>query len=130
MGCTGCAGGVVGGGMVDGGVIVAPGAPVVTPEPLKVLPKTEKKEESRGPAAATIIVSLPAGATLTVDGNATTSTSATRTLVTPALELGNTYVYNLRAELDGEVVNQTVTVRGGQTTQAQFSFASQGVASR
>ncbi len=105
-------------------------APVVTPEPVKVLPKVEKKpEEVRSPAPATILVSLPANATLTVDGNPTTSTSASRTLITPALEVGSAFVYTLRAELDGQVITQTVQVRGGETLQAQFSFPT-GVATR
>jgi uncharacterized protein (TIGR03000 family) len=118
-GCTGCA----------GGVIVAPTAPTGA-EPVKVLPKVEKKEESSAPAPAKIIVSLPANATLLVDGNKTTSTSATRTLVTPALEIGNSYVYNLRAEMDGQVITQQVTVRGGETTPVEFAFGTPGVATR
>lgn len=119
-GCTGvvCTGGGCYGTGCTGGVIIAPGA-----ETPKVMPK---KVGSLAPA--TIVVSLPANATLTVDGTPTTSTSAQRTLVTPALEEG-TYVYTLRAQFDGQTQTQEVQVRAGQTSQAQFSFP-QGVASR
>ncbi len=101
------------------------------------MPKEEKKkktEEVSNDSSATIAVSLPADAQLTVDGNATRSTSDRRSFVTPALENGVNYVYSLRAEVvrDGQVSVQTqeVTVRGGQTTDVSFTFASQGVASR
>ncbi len=121
-GCAGC-----------GGVMGAPGAPgmvvppstMPTPEQIKPAPK-----KAEGPAPATILVSLPANAKLTVDGNPTTSTSAVRTLITPVLELGSSYVYTLRAELNGQAVTQQVEVRGGETSQAEFNFNGQGVASR
>jgi len=96
-------------------------------EPLPA-PKAGEKKTS-----ATIVVSLPADARLIVDGNATTSTSDRRTLFTPALEVGSTYVYSMRAEIvrDGRTESQTqqVTVRGGEVSNIQFNFAS-GVASR
>lgn len=83
---------------------------------------------------ATIIVSLPADARLTVDGASTSSTSDRRILVTPVLENGSTYVYTMQAEVvrDGRTMTQTqqVTVRGGETSSVQFNFASEGVASR
>jgi len=126
-GCTGggCyGGGAYGGGCYGtgctGGVIVVPGGGPETP---KVMPK-----KVGALAPATIVVSLPATATLTVDGTPTTSTSAQRTLVTPALEEG-TYVYTLRAQFEGQTQTQDIQVRAGQTSQAQFSFQ-QGVASR
>jgi uncharacterized protein (TIGR03000 family) len=111
--------------------------PSTTGEKVKVMPKEEKKkseEEASTNAPATIVVTLPAEAKLTVDGNATRSTSDRRTFTTPALEAGETFVYTLRAEIirDGQVAAQTqeVTVRGGETTNVSFTFASQGVASR
>jgi len=99
------------------------------------MPKDGKKgTEEVSIAPATIVVTLPAEAKLTVDGNATRATSARRTFVTPALEVGGDYSYTLRAEMvqDGQVAVQTqnVTVRGGETTEVSFTFASQGVASR
>jgi len=114
-------------------------AVIVTPvEKKKDMPKGEKidgpKKEEASVRSATIVVSLPANAKLTVDGAATTSTSAVRTLVTPALEVGATYVYTMQAEVtvDGRVQTQTqqVTVRGGETSNVNFSFSASSVASR
>lgn len=109
--CTGCTG---------GGTTTE-----TTPDPKKKEMPKGKEEVS---APATIVVTLPAGAKLTVDGNVTTSTAAVRTFVTPAIETGSDYVYTLRAEVEGAVETQTVTVRGGQTTNVSFSNAA--VASR
>ncbi len=85
-------------------------------------------------APATILVSLPAAAKLIVDGVPTNSASTQRTFVSPNLEAGSDYFYTLRAEFvrDGQTVVQTqrVTVRAGETTQANFDFSTQGVASR
>ena len=108
----------------------------------KVLPKEEKKgEEIKKPKGttqtavpATIVVSLPADARLMVDGAQTNSLTERRTLVTPNLEVGETYVYTLRAEIvrDGriEVQAQDVNVRGGEISTVAFQFSTQGVASR
>jgi uncharacterized protein (TIGR03000 family) len=136
--CNGCNGGCHNGYGCHGcnGGVVYPG-----PEPVRIDPKTMPKEKSKkeeeevsDTAPATIIVMLPAGAKLMVDGNATRSTSDRRTFITPALEMGSDYVYTLQAEVmvDGQVSVQTrdVTVRSGETTEVSFTFASQGVASR
>jgi uncharacterized protein (TIGR03000 family) len=113
---------------------------IVEPIKKKEMPKSEplpdpKKDKDKKTAApATIVVSLPAGARLTVDGAPTNSTSENRTLVTPNLEFGSTYVYTMRAEIvrDGQAVVQvqTVNVRGGETSVVQFDFPAQVVASR
>jgi uncharacterized protein (TIGR03000 family) len=115
QGCSGCTGGVI-----------------VVPEKKKDMPKGEKlpdptpKKETRSAAPATIIVSVPAGARLIVDGAPTTSTTERRTLVTPNLQFGSTYYYTMRAEIvrDGQTVVQTqdVMVRGGETSTVQFQF--------
>lgn len=69
---------------------------------------------------ATIRVTLPADARLTVDGHPTTSTSSERLLVSPALEPGRDYRYTLKAEFvrgDKTVtVQQAVRVRAGRET--------------
>jgi uncharacterized protein (TIGR03000 family) len=95
-------------------------------------PMKEKKVQATAPA--TILVSLPAGARLTVDGAATKSIAAKRTLITPALEVGSTYSYTLRAEFVSEgrtmVQSQVVNVRGGETSTVQFNLSTQAVASR
>jgi len=68
-------------------------------------------------APATIVVTLPADAKLTIDGAATRSTTGVRTFVTPALENGMEFSYTLKAEVvrDGQTFSteQRVTVRGG-----------------
>lgn len=75
---------------------------------------------------ATIIVHLPADATLTIDGEATRSRSNLRTFITPSLEQGKTYTYTLRAEMnrDGRTqhVKKTVDVRAGQPTEVTMPF--------
>jgi uncharacterized protein (TIGR03000 family) len=76
---------------------------------------------------ATIIVNLPEGASLTVDGQATQSRSSRRVFQSPPLEPGKTYTYTLRAELnqDGHFVQEkkTVDVRAGQPAEVTFAFA-------
>ena len=80
---------------------------------------------------ATIVCYLPADATLTVDGNATTSTSAVRTFVTPTLPAGQTYAYTMQARLPGgEVVTQQVTFRAGQQTTVRFDAPAVAVTQR
>jgi uncharacterized protein (TIGR03000 family) len=108
----------------DGGVGPAP-----APAPL---PAPKKTEEVAIPA--TIVVTLPADAKLTIDGNATTSRSARRIFTSPALEQGQEYVYTLRAEIvrEGQMIAETqnITVRAGAEIPVQFMFNSQGVATR
>ena len=105
----------------------------------KMMPKSETiptppKTKTKTTAAATIVVTLPAEARLTVDGIATRSTSERRTFFTPAIETDSDYVYTLRAELARDGISvaqaQTVTVRGGLTTNVPFTFATQAIASR
>jgi uncharacterized protein (TIGR03000 family) len=83
---------------------------------------------------ATLIVNLPADAALTIDGEATTSTSAQRVFVTPALEEGKEYEYTLKAkvERDGKVQVATakVTIRPGQTSQVELQMPAAGVAAQ
>jgi uncharacterized protein (TIGR03000 family) len=116
--CTGCAG-------CDG--VVVPGAPAPAPkaEPVPA-PKKEEKKADAGDNSARLIVSLPAEATLTIDDEATTSTSGLRTFVTPALTPGEEYVYNLKAEMtrDGKtfIATQRVTVRAGEETKTSLQF--------
>jgi uncharacterized protein (TIGR03000 family) len=78
---------------------------------------------------ATIIVHLPAAANLTIDGAPTQSRSDVRTFVSPPLDAGKTYHYNLRAEMDrnGEKVHasQNVQVRAGKTSEVYLEFPGQ-----
>jgi len=105
--CGGCYGGCCGG---CGGEIIK--GEVVVPHASVTMPKADAVVE--GSAPATIVVNLPAQAKLTIDGNATTSSSDRRVFVSPALEAGQEYYYTLKAELNGQVKEERVTVRAGQ----------------
>ncbi len=83
---------------------------------------------------ATIVVKLPEDATLTIDGEATSSTSAQRVFVTPSLEQGKEYEYTLKAEVvrDGKsrVATAKVTIRPGETSQVELKIPAAGVAAQ
>jgi uncharacterized protein (TIGR03000 family) len=93
-----------------------------------------KEDEAQLAAPATILVSLPAEAKLTIDGAATQSTAATRVFASPELQPGNEYYYTLRAELvrDGQTVVSTkrVAVKAGDETSVSFDFAPTSLAQR
>jgi uncharacterized protein (TIGR03000 family) len=76
--------------------------------------------EPAGRAPASIEVALPADALLTIDGQATRSTSSYRRLVTPPLEAGRSFRYTLRAQVErsGRTITaeREVLVRAGQVT--------------
>jgi len=86
-----------------------------------------KRAAAESSNAATVVVTLPADAKLTIDGNATTSTSSTRTFETPALDAGKTYSYTLEAtyQKDGKavVVNKKITIEAGKTTNVDLNQA-------
>ena len=83
--------------------------------------------------AARIVVSLPSDAKLTIDGDATTSTSDQRVFVSPSLPTGQEFHYTLKAEIvvngKTEIVSEVVTVRAGEETRITLS-APTGVAAR
>jgi uncharacterized protein (TIGR03000 family) len=84
-------------------------------------------------APATVVVSLPADATLSIEGSRMTSTSERRVFVSPALEAGKTYGYTLTGELarNGKTVtvSKQIEVRAGEETQVSLDF-SENVAQR
>jgi uncharacterized protein (TIGR03000 family) len=110
------------------------GAPPRAPERVPAPPpppagKGEKEDttgEALGPAPATIIVTLPAGATLRFDNTPTQSTSPRRVFQTPPLEPGQDYYYTLTAQAmqDGQpvTVSRRVDLRAGQTARVALSF--------
>jgi uncharacterized protein (TIGR03000 family) len=121
---------------VEGGKKSGTTLPPPTPGKGKKGGKAEKDDDeptTQAPTTGTILVNLPAAARLTVDGRPTTSTTATRMLVTPELQPGYEYYYTLRAEImrDGRAVAQTqrVAVHRGERARVSFDFASGGVAS-
>jgi uncharacterized protein (TIGR03000 family) len=80
----------------------------------------KKQAMATVPDAATLVVSLPADAVLTIDGKPTTSTSAERVFQSPSLEKGRDFQYALEAKVvrDGQekVITKLVTVRAGEQT--------------
>jgi uncharacterized protein (TIGR03000 family) len=145
----GCAGGGYGYGCAGGGYIgghgcAGGGAPLYympgaggtgggkLPPPIKGKGK-DGGPTTQAPTTGTIVVNLPAEASLTVDGTPTSSTSNSRLLVSSDLQPGYEYYYTLRAETvrDGQTVAQTqrVAVRPGEQTVVSFDFASNAVAS-
>ena len=86
-----------------------------------------------GPALAqgnqvqsTLVVNLPADATLTIDDEATASTSGNRVFVTPPLENGREFHYTLKAKIvrDGQVqtTTQRVAVRAGEVSRIELTI--------
>ena len=75
---------------------------------------------------ATIIVHVPEGANLTIDGQPTQARSDRRVFQSPPLEAGKTYTYTLRGEWnrDGQnlTTKKTIEVRAGQPTEVTLNF--------
>jgi uncharacterized protein (TIGR03000 family) len=95
--------------------------------------RDNSRDESRAQAPATIVVSLPADARLTVDGEATSATSTERTFISPPLEPNKTYHYTLQAQVNRNGKTQTtskeIAVRAGEETRVALDF-SKSVAQR
>jgi uncharacterized protein (TIGR03000 family) len=95
-------------------------------------PETGPKPMTMIAAPATLVVSLPADATLKVDGHATQATSDLRTFATPVLPAGQEFHYTLTAAIvrDGQTLTTTqqVTVRGGRTSQVDLPVTAFGQA--
>jgi uncharacterized protein (TIGR03000 family) len=91
-------------------------------------------QETRNGSEATILVSLPPDAKLTIDDTLTRSTSARRIFVSPPLERGKTYHYTLKAEAMREgrpvTVSKQIDVRAGQETRVELVLPSAAVVSR
>ncbi len=101
----------------------------ITPTTPSTTTTPEKKSTSiEGAAPATLIVSVPAEAKLSIDGEATTSTATQRVFVSPALNFGREYHYTLKAEFqkDGKKVSlsKEVAVKAGEETRVSFDAAS------
>jgi uncharacterized protein (TIGR03000 family) len=147
-GCSGCYGGCYGGGCYGGGcygggaawAAPAGGAPVMQggpvrgggkPERIRKMPRSGLPLDA---TPATIVVSLPADARLSVDDVPTTSTSANRVFVSPPLPPGRDYHYALKAEVvrDGQplTVTRQVRARAGETSRVTLAFPPTAVAAR
>jgi uncharacterized protein (TIGR03000 family) len=124
-GCAGCYGGGYG-GVYGGGYLVPsmPGTPGGTEDKKGTLPPP-KPGSGTEEVRASLVVELPADAKLFVDGQAMKTTSPTRRFVTPPLQRGQAYFYDLRAEVvrDGQTLTQSrrVIVRPGEDARATFT---------
>lgn len=127
VGCTGVS---PYSGCVGTPVIVTP--PVEKPKETIPPPKKEEKKPGEISAPATLIVNVPANAVLTIDGNATSSTSAHRVFESPVLQPGREFRYTLQATFTVEgrqvVLSKSVIVTAG--AEATVDFNTVAVASR
>jgi uncharacterized protein (TIGR03000 family) len=89
------------------------------------MPKTAEEAAAETASSATIAVSLPSDAKLTIDDAPTSSTSANRTFVTPPLPDGQSFSYTLKAQFvrNSEAVTMTksITVRSGEVIDVSFA---------
>jgi len=86
----------------------------------------KKGKSAQFNAPGRILVRLPADARLTVDGNATKSTSSTRVFQTPALPSSGLHFYELQATVERHgmqiQVNRLVRIQPGQTTEVNIEI--------
>jgi uncharacterized protein (TIGR03000 family) len=94
--------------------------------------------QATGPAdldnRAVITVTLPADAKLIFEGKPTSSSAEMRWFVSPPLQPGRAYQYELRAEVlrNGatQVLTRNIVVRRGEETRVVMDFSSPEVATR
>lgn len=102
------------------------GVPSVMPDEPAPLPTTATAPTME---RATLLIRVPAGATLTVDGRKIEASSAETTFRTPPLPAGREFSYLLKAEIlrDGrpESLTQKVTFRAGERLTVDFGSMSQ-----
>jgi uncharacterized protein (TIGR03000 family) len=138
-GCHGCYGGYGGGyggcfGMVSytgciGGchsnyAPVPQGSPAPRKPPEKIMKPADK--ESAAPKEAKLIVDLPADAKLFIDDQPMQVTNQHPVFVTPGLQTGKTYYYDVRAEImrEGKPVSDTKRVVFHAGDELRESFVS------
>jgi uncharacterized protein (TIGR03000 family) len=100
--------------------------------PKRRKPKPDEEEQT-GKTAALITIFLPAGSKLTVDGR--TVTAGVKTFITPPLEKGATYSYQVTIETqrDGKPVTVTrrLRVTAGESVHADYrDLSAESVAAR
>ncbi|MCI0641218.1 MAG: TIGR03000 domain-containing protein [Gemmataceae bacterium] len=139
FGCHGCNGRVVCHGCT-GGACCGGGAGAVPSTEPKVMPKktpgaAETPKSANNQTRATLIVHLPADATLKIDGTPTVATSERRVFSSPPLVPGSQYYYVLEAQVvrDGQPirVREQVVVQPGQEREITLTMpAASGVTAR
>jgi uncharacterized protein (TIGR03000 family) len=116
--------------------LVPPAPPSVNvfPPAGVVMPVAAVLNPIRGPTPARLLVRLPAGARLTIDGEPTRSAGETRRFVSPPLAPGQTFRYTLRAELlrDGKRQGESkeVAVRAGEESEVTLTVREARVAGK
>jgi uncharacterized protein (TIGR03000 family) len=110
------------------------GQPMPGPAGEQIKPMPAPKKTTAIAAPATIVVELPADASLKVDGAATTSTSNLRVLVSPELTYGKDYQYTLTAQVvrNGAPVQveKNVLVHAGEESHVRLDVPVASVAQR
>jgi uncharacterized protein (TIGR03000 family) len=123
MGCSTCGGGHGGYAMGGGAGTYVAGGSTCVGGMCSIAGGTAVVQG--GQAQASLVVNLPADATLTIDDEATTSTSGNRVFVTPPLESGKEFHYTLKARVvrDGKVQTTTrqVAVRAGEVSSVELT---------
>lgn len=121
IGCIGCYGCVGCYGM--GGLMVS--------RPATTVVDTGVAQRQSQTETATVVVTLPSDAKLTINGWTSKNTTGTRRFRSPPLEQGKEYFYTVRAEVvqNGQTIVQTreVAVRAGQETRVPLEFSTTAV---
>lgn len=121
-GCYGCYGGFGCTGFNPYGQNAMPPETIPAPKPDEK--KAGGSSSSVAPDRAKVIVQLPAGAKLFVDDQPIKTSADSQAFNTPRLERGQTYFYEVRAEVirDGKtaVESKRVLVRAGQEVSVTF----------
>ena len=105
--------------------VPTPGTPVpVSPAGPKEMPIPPPKKDEPKKTSATITVSVPVDAKITIDGNPTKSTSGVRVFATPELAPGTVYYYTISAEVvrDGKAITATERIAVEAGLNAQLSL--------
>jgi uncharacterized protein (TIGR03000 family) len=127
--------GCYGGGCCGGRGTPPSGATPGTPPPSRPAEKVPvPPQKTSADDRASIIVTLPTDAKLTFDARPTASTSETRWFISPVLQRGSNYQYQLRAEIvrNGvpQVLTRTILVRANEETRVSLDFSNVDVAAR
>jgi uncharacterized protein (TIGR03000 family) len=102
-------------------VVVSPAAPLFAANLAPANLSQGGQEEQEATAPATIFATVPAGAQVWLDGTKTTQTGAVRSFVTPPLQRGKGFTYDVRVHwvaADGTIIDltRTVPVQAGRQT--------------
>lgn len=123
-GCGACGGGYGDGMAAPAGTLPPTSGPRTMPTPNAPAPKPMG---ALSPTSATLVVTGAADAQVTIGGLVSASTSDVRVMLSPTLEPGQTYFYDLTAEVNGVRLTQAVKVQAGVMTEVTLDFAAKTV---